>query len=205
MNLSDINWDLNAAGNWPLPIKAGAIVLVSILAAGAGVYYDTLPELDELTALENKEQELKQSFELKQRKAINLSDYLEQLAEIEANLGEMVKQMPTKAEVASLLIDISQTGLANGLEFRLFQPGEEIHKEFYTELPISIEVVGKYLQLGAFVSGLASLPRVVTVHDVNILPIEEGRLLMKATVKTYNEQIAESAGKAAPKLRKGAK
>lgn len=203
MNLSDINWDFNAAGNWPLPVKAATIGLVSILAAAAGVYYDTMPQLAELEALEKKEQELRQSFDLKQKKAINLDDYLEQLTEIEANLGEMVKQMPTKAEVASLLIDISQTGLANGLEFKLFQPGEEAHKEFYTELPISIEVMGKYPQLGSFVSGLASLPRVVTVHDVNIKPIEDGRLRMKATIKTYNEQGGGTHN--APKIRKGAK
>lgn len=203
MNLSEINWDFNAAGNWPLAIKAVTIVFVSLLTAGAGVYYFTIPELDELDGLEKKEQDLKQSYDLKQKKAINLEDYLEQLTEIEANLGEMVKQMPTKAEVASLLIDISQTGLANGLEFRLFKPGEEVHKEFYNELPINIEVVGKFLQLGAFVSGLASLPRVVTVHDVNIVPLEEGRLQMKAIVKTYNEQTGESVKKQS--VRKSAK
>ncbi len=192
MNLSDINWDFNAAGNWPLPIKIATIVIISLLTAGAGIYYFTLPQWDELEVLEKKEQELKQTFEVKQRKAINLDDYLNQLTEIEANLGEMIKQMPTKAEVASLLIDISQTGLANGLEFKLFKPSEEIQREFYNELPINIEVEGKYLQLGSFVSGLASLPRVVTVHDVQIKPVEEGRLRMTATVKTYNEQVSDA-------------
>lgn len=206
MNLSEINWDFNSAGNWPLPVKAGVIVIVGVITAVAGVYYDTLPQLDELDVLEKKEQELKQSFELKQRKAINLPDYIDQLKEIEANLGEMLKQMPTKAEVASLLIDISQTGLANGLEFKLFKPGNEVQKEFYTELPIDIEVVGKYLQLGSFVSGLASLPRVVTVHDVSIEPIEGGRLRMTAVIKTYNEQSSGAAGNTSAKaVRKEAK
>jgi type IV pilus assembly protein PilO len=112
----------------------------------------------------------------------------------------MIKQMPTKAEVANLLIDISQTGLANGLEFKLFQPGQEEHKEFYTELPISIQVIGHYAQLGSFVSGLASLPRVVTVHDVDIKPLEGGKLLMMAVIKTYNEHSTDET--AATKIRK---
>ncbi|MCX7087318.1 MAG: type 4a pilus biogenesis protein PilO [Methylococcales bacterium] len=214
MNLSDINWDFNAAGAWPLPIRAATIAIVCVLVAGAGVYYDTLPQTDELAALEKQEEDLKLAFDQKQEKAINLQDYLAQLEEIEASLGEMVKQMPTKAEVASLLIDISQTGLANGLEFKLFQPKQEVHKEFYTELPIDIEVIGHYAQLGSFVSGLASLPRVVTVHDVNIQPlvpndapmqgkVRDARLHMNATIKTYNEQGAEVSATATPKIRKG--
>ncbi|MEQ1637788.1 MAG: type 4a pilus biogenesis protein PilO [Methylococcales bacterium] len=218
MNLSDINWDFNAAGGWPLPIKAATVAIACLIAGGAVVYYDTLPQKAELELLETKEQDLKQSFDVKQKKAINLQDYLDQLKEIEASLGEMVKQMPTKAEVASLLIDISQTGLANGLEFKLFQPKQEEHKEFYTELPIDIEVVGHYSQLGAFVSGLAALPRVVTVHDVAITPLaindaqpksgkikqEERRLQMNATIKTYNEKSDEAAD-SKPKIRKGGK
>ena len=146
-----------------------------------------------------------------------MQDYKDQLKEIENSLGEMVKQMPTKAEVASLLIDISQTGLANGLEFKLFQPRDEAHKEFYTELPIDIEVIGKYAQLGSFVSGLASLPRVVTVHDVHIQPLpsndaskvdkpENRRLQMNATIKTYNEQGGSGISDKEPaKIRKGGK
>lgn len=202
MNLSDINWDVNAAGSWPVPIKAAAIAFISALVAGAAIYYDTLPQLDELGVLQKKETDLRLSFDIKQKKAINLQDYIDQLAEIEVSLGEMIKQMPTKAEVANLLIDISQTGLANGLEFKLFQPGQEEHKEFYTELPISIMVSGQFAQLGSFVSGLASLPRVVTMHDVDIKPIDEGKLLMMATVKTYNESVAEES---VAKIRKGGK
>lgn len=200
MNFSEINWDVNAAGSWPLPIKASAVALICCLVAGALIYYDTLPQLDELNALEKKETDLKVEFEFKQKKAINLQDYIDQLAEIEVSLGEMIKQMPTKAEVANLLIDISQTGLANGLEFKLFQPGQEEHKEFYTELPISIQVIGHYAQLGSFVSGLASLPRVVTVHDVDIKPLEGGKLLMMAIIKTYNEHSGDET--ATTKIRK---
>lgn len=187
MNLSEVNWDFNAAGTWPFPIKVVAVVIVAILVAGAGVYYITLDQLTELEQLEAKELSLKASYEAKQRKAVNLPDYREQYKQIKASLGEMIKQMPTKAEVANLLVDISQTGLASGLEFRLFKPAGKIRKDFYSELPISIKVIGKYEELGLFVSGLASLPRIVTVHDVSITP-NKGLLVMDATIKTYNEE-----------------
>ena len=195
MNLSEINWDVNAAGNWPTPIKIVAILIVSILVAIGCVYFITIPQLDELDSLEKEEANLKTSFENKQKKAINLADYRAQLDQIEASLGEMLKQMPTKAEVASLLVDISQTGLASGLEFKLFQPSPEVSKDFYSELPINIQVVGKYEDLGLFVSGLASLPRIVTVHDVSISPAKESKseLMMSATIKTYNEGVKEES------------
>ncbi len=199
MNLSEINWDLNAAGSWPTPIKVAAGLIVSLLVVAADVYYITLPQLDELDALEKEEASLKTSFENKQKKAVNLQDYRDQLTQIEASLGEMLKQMPTKAEVANLLVDISQTGLASGLEFKLFQPGAPVPKEFYSELPINIQVVGKYEELGLFVSGLASLPRIVTVHDVNISPVgkddKAGKMNMSAIIKTYNESDIESSAK----------
>lgn len=194
MNLSEINWDINASGGWPLPVKALVIALVCALFAGAGVYWDTLGQIEELEALEKKELDLKTEFEGKQKKSANLQDYRDQLAQIETSLAIMIKQMPTEEEVASLLIDISQTGLASGLEFRLFKPSAPIAKEFYSELPISIEVVGKYEELSLFVSGLAALPRIVTVHDVKMIPIgkgdEDNTMIMTATIKTYNEKIA---------------
>ncbi|OAI20103.1 pilus assembly protein PilO [Methylomonas lenta] len=212
MNLSEVNWDINAAGAWPTPIKIAAAAIVSLLVVIANVYYITVPQLDELDALEIEEASLKTSFENKQKKAINLPDYRAQLEQIESSLGEMLKQMPTKAEVANLLVDISQTGLASGLEFKLFQPNAPISKEFYSELPINIQVVGKYEELGLFVSGLASLPRIVTVHNVNIAPIAKtdkgkvgGTMAMSAVIKTYNE--AEQAGnpKGKVKARRGGK
>lgn len=210
MNLSEINWDINAAGGWPTPIKIAAGVLVSLLVVAADIYYVSLPQLDELDKLEKEEVSLKTAFENKQKKAINLPDYRAQLDQIEASLGEMLKQMPTKAEVANLLVDISQTGLASGLEFKLFQPGASIPKEFYSELPINIQVVGQYEELGLFVSGLASLPRIVTVHNVNIVPLGKADkdnkgspddMAMSATIKTYNEGDAggKPVNKAKPK------
>ncbi|MBD9354499.1 type IV pilus inner membrane component PilO [Methylomonas albis] len=207
MNLSEINWDINSAGSWPTPLKIIVILIFSALTAAAGVYFVTVPQLDELDVLEKQEESLKSAFEVKQKKAVNLQDYRDQLDQIEASLGEMLKQMPTKAEVASLLVDISQTGLASGLEFKLFQPSVEISREFYSELPIGIQVVGKYEELGLFVSGLASLPRIVTVHDVVMTPMgKEGKdgMSMSATIKTYNEgEAAQAAAGPAAKKRRG--
>ncbi len=210
MNLSEVNWDINAAGSWPTPLKLIAVLVVSICVAIAGVYFITVPQLDELSKLEKEEETLKSAFENKQKKSINLQDYRDQLAQIELSLVEMLKQMPTKAEVANLLIDISQTGLASGLEFKLFQPSGEVRKEFYSELPISIQVIGKYEELGLFVSGLAALPRIVTVHDVNMAPFgakdnktkevqSQGLMMMSAIIKTYNEGEQTEA----PKSEKG--
>lgn len=212
MNLSEINWDINASGTWPVPVKALVIAIVCVVVAAAGVYLDSLGQLDELAVLEKKELDLKTDFEGKQRKSANLQDYRDQLAQIETSLAIMIKQMPTQEEVASLLVDISQTGLASGLEFRLFQPGLPIAKEFYSELPIKIEVVGKYEELSLFVSGLAALPRIVTVHDVKITPVEKGKaedaedsMVMNATVKTYNEQQSVETKTPANKRKKGGK
>lgn len=208
MNLSDINWDPNAAGSWPLPVKAAAVVLVCAIVAGVVIYFDTLDQITALGEVQQKEAGLKTSFEEKQAKAANLPDYQYQLTQIEASLDEMIKQMPTEAEVASLLVDISQTGLASGLVFKLFKPEAPILKDFYSELPIKIEVIGKYEEIGLFISGLASLPRIVTIHDVAISPLtqdaksNDGSLKMTATVKTYNEAASTNPADAAKKKKK---
>jgi len=194
MNLSEINWDINASGTWPFPVKLAIAAIVCIVVAAGGFYLDTVGQIEELEALEKQEVDLKADFESKQKKAANLQDYRDQLAQIETSLAIMIKQMPTKEEVASLLVDISQTGLASGLEFRLFKPGAPIARDFYSELPINIQVVGKYEELSLFVSGLAALPRIVTVHDVKISPVgKDDTMLMDATVKTYNEQMTQAS------------
>ena len=188
MNLSEINWDFNAAGTWPLPVKVAMMLFVCAAVVGGGVYFDTLDQLTRLESAEQIEQTLKHEFEAKQKKAVSFQDYKDQLTQIEASLDEMIRQMPTEEELASLLVDISQTGLASGLEFKLFKPDTPIFKDFYSELPINIQVIGKYQELGLFVSGLASLPRIVTIHDVKITPEgKDGLMLMSAVVKTYNE------------------
>jgi type IV pilus assembly protein PilO len=202
MNLSEINWDIHTTGNWPEPVKMAIILFTCVAVVSAGVYFDTLDQLKTLDTAKQKEQALKADFEVKQKKAVNLQDYQDQLKEIETLLDEMIRQMPTEEEVASLLVDISQTGLASGLQFKLFKPEASIVKDFYSELPINIQVIGKYEELGLFVSGLASLPRIVTLHDVKITPEGKlGELLMSAVVKTYNEEDKTSAGTGAKKKR----
>lgn len=207
MNLSEINWDLNVAGTWPLPVKIGSFIFVCLMVVGVGTYFDTMEQLAILDSAEQKEQTLKLEFENKHRKSVNLNDYKNQLAQIEASLAEMIRQMPTEAEIASLLVDISQTGLASGLEFKLFKPEASVSKDFYSELPINIEVAGKYQELGLFVSGLASLPRIVTLHNVNIAPQAgtDGVLVMSAVVKTYNEGGEIGAKEAEAKKKRGRK
>ncbi len=186
MNLSEVNWELEAAGTWPLPIKLATIAILCAVVAGLWFYFDTQEQLAQLEEVQKKEQSLKQTFEFKQRKAANLEEYKQQLAEMEKSFGDMLRQLPNKAEVPDLLVDVSQTGLASGLEFELFQPQAEIKKEFYAELPIKVRVVGDYQELGAFVSGLASLPRIVTIHNVQIKPMKDKKeLVMNALIKTY--------------------
>jgi type IV pilus assembly protein PilO len=206
MNLSEINWDFNEAGTWPLPVKVAMMVLVCVMVGGGGFYFDTQNQLASLDSAKQKEQELKRDFEAKQKKAVNFQDYKDQLTQIETSLDEMIRQMPTEEEVASLLVDISQTGLASGLEFKLFKPDAPIVKDFYSELPISIQVIGKFEELGLFVSGLASLPRIVTIHDVNITPEgKDGALLMSAVIKTYNEGTDVAASDTGARKKRGRK
>jgi type IV pilus assembly protein PilO len=196
MNLQDLNnLDFNEMGEWPAPIK---ILFVLILCAVAGFAWYWFVSKDQLTVLdqaERKEVQLKAEFEKKQAKVVNLDQYRQQLEEMKQSFGAMLRQLPNKTEVAALLVDVSQTGLAAGLEFDLFQPQSEISREFYAELPIRIEVQGTYHEFGDFVSGLAALPRIVTIHDVDIQP-QRGRgkgvqaggdqqLRMTATAKTY--------------------
>ncbi len=204
MNLAEVNWDLEAAGTWPVPVKIAVIVLLSAAVAGLWFYFDTKDQLVQLEAVRKKEGQLKQTFAHKQKKAANLEEYKQQLVEMEKTFGDMLRQLPNKAEVPALLIDVSQTGLASGLEFELFQPQGEVKKDFYAELPIKVRVTGNYDQLGTFVSGLASLPRIVTVHDVAIEPLKNGdRLVMNAVLKTY--RYLEDDEMAPPKRRKKGK
>lgn len=198
MDLNELNQlDINDFGEWPIPVKAVAILIACVALGGLAYYYDTSGQLDLLAQEQKTEQDLRTSLETKQQKAANLQAYRDQLAEMEQSFGAMLKQLPNRTEVAALLVDVSQTGLANGLEFELFQPENEITREFYAELPIRIRVRGNYHDFGRFVSGLAALPRIVTIHDVQISgsaaqttggqPSETGvePIALQATVKTY--------------------
>jgi type IV pilus assembly protein PilO len=190
--IDDINnLDPNNPGVWPTPIKIIAFVIVFVALLFAGWKFDITEQRKVLAGLEKKEKDQLEILDARQHKAANLNALKEQMKEMEQSFGDMVKQLPNQTEVAGLLIDISQTGLAAGLEFKLFQPRKESPKEFYAELPINISVVGNYHQIGEFVSGVASLPRIVTTHDINITPLaassdsEVPALQMTAIAKTY--------------------
>ncbi|MEY4768559.1 MAG: hypothetical protein RL637_1198 [Pseudomonadota bacterium] len=189
MNLSEVNWDFNTAGNWPLQVKILVISVICCVLFSAGVYQFTLPQLDELKKLETTETELFTSLENKQKKAANLIDYKNQLDQIEKLLKGMLEQMPDKAEVPDLLLEISNIAKESGLETKLFEPQPEVAQDFYIELPYKIEMAGKYEELGLFISGLATLSRIVTIHEVAITRATDAdeRLTMAAVIKTYND------------------
>lgn len=187
MNLQDINWDFSAAGTWSKTIKISIMILICVLIVALWYYFDTLGQLEDYKNLEKKELTLKKQFEDKQKKTVNWLAYREQLRQHERLLDEALRQLPSSQEVANLLIDISQTGLASGLEFQLFKPADLIYRDFYSELPIQIKVSGTYQAFGMFVSGLASLLRIVTVHDIEIIKGENKTMHMNMLVKTYSD------------------
>ncbi len=160
--------DLEQIGEWPSFGKAMLILLLCGGRAGAGYAFDTKGQLQRLRTIEQEETSLRHAFESKQQQAANLEAYQRQLADMEESFGAMLHRLPDRTEVAALLVDASQTGLAAGLEFDLFQPADEMHQDFYAELPIHIRVTGHFHEFGRFISGLAALPRIVTIHDMDI-------------------------------------
>ena len=192
MKLPDFNQlDFSDIGGWPLPTKIAAITIACVIALGSGFWFDTQEQLKVLEQAREKEKELKSTFEIKQSKAANIDAYRKQMVDMKKSLGTMLQQLPSKTEVEGVIDDVSQMGLASGLEFDLFKPENEIPIEFYAELPIKIKVVGGYNEIGAFVSSIAAFPRIVTLHDISITPItttkkeKKGMLTMEATAKTY--------------------
>jgi len=183
------NLDTNDPGRWPLMFRVAAVIIVFVAVVAFGVYmFVVKSEMPLLERVQREEQELRATFEDKQRRAANFDAYRAQLADIERDFGAMLRQLPGRTEVPNLLVDISQTGLAAGLEEKLFQPMGEIQRDFYAELPIKIRLTGSYHELGEFVSGIASLPRIVTLHDIAITPVSPDvydELTLDVTAKTY--------------------
>jgi type IV pilus assembly protein PilO len=188
--LAELNQlDPREPGRWPLPVRIGAIALWFVVLSGLLVYFLVWNQKkDELSGAQATEAKLTQEFKDKHGKAVNLELYKAQLSDIERSFGAMLRQLPGKTEVPNLLVDISQTGLAAGLQQQLFQPQAQQNRDFYAEQPIKIRLTGSYHQMGEFVSGIAALPRIVTLHDVDIKPANKDsydQLQMDVTAKTY--------------------
>src|ERR1700753_2835890 len=194
--------DPRDVGRWPAAGRGFFVVLGFAVCAAVGCYSfvwkDDRPLLQKA---EHDELDLRAQFETKQQRAANLDAYRAQIGEMERTFGAMLRQLPGKTEVPNLLVDISQTGLAAGLNEKLFQPGAEKSNGFYAELPIKIRLVGSYHQFGAFVSGIAALPRIVTLNDIEISPVDNksgyDNLTMDVTAKTYR-YIENEGGPAKP-------
>ena len=212
--------DYKDIGRWPFAFRALGILLVLVVVSALLIWNFVISErgnLPQLRVAEAEQQTLWQTFDEKQRKAANLEAYRQQIAEIERTFGAMLRQLPGKTEVPSLLVDISQTGLAAGLQERLFQPASESKKDFYAELPIKIQLSGGYHEFGLFVSGIAALPRIVTLHDIEITrgstrggargraPAPTDQLTLNLTAKTYRYLDEEETAPAAAPAKKGAK
>lgn len=182
--------DPNDPGRWPLPYRLGAIGLIFIVAVVAMAYFLAWkPKKPELDTARAEEQTLLSTLEQKARKAANLDAYKAQLIEMEKSFGAMLRKLPNKTEVPNLLTDISQQGSGAGLDQKLFQPAPQVNKDFYAELPIKMRLTGTFHAIGAFVSGIAALPRIVTLHDVEIAPVSKqpgsDLLQLDVTAKTY--------------------
>ena len=187
MNLDLDDLDLSNVARWPAAARAVMILVMMASILFLGYWFHTKDQLLELDKTVQLEKDLKFIFEKKAEQATNMEAYEQQLDDMRESFGAMLRQLPNQTEVADLLVDISQTGLASGLEFELFKPQPENPKEFYAELPISIRVVGEYHEFGNFVSGVAALPRIVTLHDIHISRIGKNKTLlgMSVTAKTY--------------------
>lgn len=180
--------DLNNLGSWPAPVRfiAGLLLLIAVLALGYNFHLKDLQS--ELERQQAEEVTLKEQFSSKAFQAANLEAYKEQMKEMEVSFGELLRQLPSDTEVPGLLEDITRTGLGSGLEFEEIKLLPEVTQQFYIELPIQIKVTGGYHDLATFVSGVASLPRIVTLHDFQLAPVSadnSSRLSMQIMAKTY--------------------
>jgi type IV pilus assembly protein PilO len=203
--------DPNDPSRWPLPYRFGAIALMFIIAVSLLSYFLAWkPQKPQLDAAREQETQLLQTLEQKARKAANLDAYKAQLAEMEQSFGAMLRKLPNKTEVPNLLTDISQQGAGAGLDQKLFQPEAQINKDFYAELPIKMRLTGSFHAIGAFVSGIAALPRIVTLHDVDISPVDKAatgndQLQLNVTAKTYRYLDEEEQAAQQPQQPAGAR
>lgn len=188
----DLNNLIEDPASVPFPVKLGAAVALMGLVLFLGYKFLIVDDIAELDAIEAKEPGLKMTFEAKQKQASLLPIYKAQLEEMQRTFGSMTQQLPSQTEIPGLILDISETGLSNGLRIEVFEPKAEILQEFYAEKPISLKATGTYNELAKFSSDIAALPRIVTLHDLDLTPTKASeddsninKLEMQATIKTY--------------------
>jgi type IV pilus assembly protein PilO len=205
MNLADINnLDLKEITSAPLPIKAliMAILFIAILAAGWYLVWSSA--INGLEAARNEEKTLRDGYVIKKGQVFHYEAYKLRLVEVEQSLAAMLRQLPDRSQMDAMLADINQVGVGHGLEFELFRPGAETPSDFYATLPVSIKVSGSYHDIGGFVSDLAKMPRIVTLHDISLTTVKDGLLSMEARVQTYR-YLDDNEIAAVKKQKQGAK
>lgn len=187
--------DPNDPGVWPVVPRVTVLVVLFVLGLVAAWWFVWQDQLTQLDQKQQEEQQLKDDWLNKKRQAVNLDEYKKQLAEIDRQFGALLKQLPNKSEMESLLMDVNQAGRGRGLQFELWKPGTENLKEFYAELPITLRVTGSYNDLGTFASDVAKLPRIVTLSDIAIETAKDGNLHMDAQAVTYRYLDEEEVAK----------
>lgn len=180
------NMNPNDPGSWPLIPRVTILAAIFLLVLAGGWWFFWSDQLLELETKEKEQETLKQEYLDKKRQAVNLDLYVQQLAEIDRSFGALLKQLPNKSEIEALLIEVNQAGLGRGLQFELFKPGQEIVKDFYAELPVSVKINGSYHDFGAFAADIAKLPRIVTLNNISLAPVGNSQSLsLDATTKTF--------------------
>jgi len=192
-DLKNANIDFNNLGSAPTAVKALLLIVLLAVLLGLGTYFHLRHQYAELQKVQKEELELRETFKKKYHKSANLEAYKAQLEEMQRDFGSLLRQLPSKTEIPGLIVDISQTGLASGLEIQLFRPQADVTRDFYVEKPIEIRVTGTYDEMARFASGIASLPRIVTLHNIQIKPASKGDLTMNVVAKTYR-YIDENEG-----------
>ncbi|NTV09738.1 MAG: type 4a pilus biogenesis protein PilO [Zoogloea sp.] len=186
--------DPNDPGAWPLAPRVAALAAILVGVVAVGWWTDWSQQLKTYDLKQHEEEALRESWLTKKRQAANMEEYRRQLSEIDRQFGALLKQLPNRSEIDSLLADINQAGLGRGLQFELFKPGVEVTRDFYAELPVTVRITGAYHDLGAFASDVAHMPRIVTLNDIGIEAGKDGVLKLDATAVTYryldDEEIA---------------
>jgi len=199
-------------GSWPVLPRAAALLGLFAVVLLAGWWFLWVDELDTLEARQKDEEKLKEEFVVKKKQAVSLDLYIQQLSEMDRSFGALLKQLPNKSEVESLLVEINQAGMGRGLQFDLFKPGQEVTKDFYAELPINVKITGSYHDFGAFAGDIGRLSRIVTLNNILITSNPKGKdgtLAMDAVTKTFRyldeEELARQKKASQPAAKGGQK